>query len=273
MANTVAFFNGKGGCGKTTSIFHITGVLAEKYQKKVLVIDLDKQRNTSDSLLMENDDYLEECEKKTIKTVFDYLTGNAGLNEVVKKAYFRSRGNALPKYYNVDVLPSDVRLEDERKLRKVDIQEDINGFINENGYDWVLVDMPPSNKALNEICFSQIVNNVIVPFSSDVYSVSGYDDLMDIINKAREVNSNLNILGIYLARYMENCAVDQYIKEQLEEFGDMFINIQIPLMADLREAVMFGRPISFYKKTSKSRVAYENLTEYMKNKIEQMSDF
>lgn len=38
MANKVAFINGKGGCGKTTSIFHVAGVLAHKGQK-VLVIE------------------------------------------------------------------------------------------------------------------------------------------------------------------------------------------------------------------------------------------
>ena len=45
MVKKVAFINGKGGCGKTTSIFHVCGVLAQKGEK-VLVIDLDKQRNT-----------------------------------------------------------------------------------------------------------------------------------------------------------------------------------------------------------------------------------
>ena len=45
-AKRVAFINGKGGCGKTTSIFHVAGVLAKRGEK-ILVIDLDKQRNTT----------------------------------------------------------------------------------------------------------------------------------------------------------------------------------------------------------------------------------
>lgn len=260
MANKVAFINGKGGCGKTTSIFHVAGVLAHRGQK-VLVIDLDKQRNTTDTLLM-------ECEQEVEKTVFDYMTGKATVEEIVRQSLFRSRGNANPKYYGVDVLPSDVRLEEEKKLRNVDIKDDINAFIETEGYDWVLVDMPPSNKALNEICFAQIVDYVIVPFSSDIFSVSGYGDLMDTVQRAREINESLNILGIYLSRYMENCAVDKYIKDQLEEFGDIFIDVQIPLMADVREAVMFGRPISYYKMISKSKSAYEKLVNAMENKIE-----
>ena len=63
MVNKIAFINGKGGCGKTTSIFHVAGVLS-KNGEKVLVIDFDKQRNTSDILLL-NSEYPE-------KTVFDF---------------------------------------------------------------------------------------------------------------------------------------------------------------------------------------------------------
>lgn len=256
----VAFINGKGGCGKTTSIFHVAGILSES--SKVLVIDLDKQRNTTDILLMENDEPIQY-------TIFDYFKGNVSLDKVIKKAYFKTRGNANPKYYNVDVVPSDVVLEDESQLKGIEVKENFERYIKDNNYDWVIIDMPPSNKTLNEICFSQLANNVIVPFSSDVFSVSGYGDLMNTVNKAREINSDLNILGIYLSRYMGNCAVDKYIKEQLLQFGSVFIDIQIPLRSDIREAVMFGRPINYYKQDQKSKsiVAYKKLVEYMESKI------
>lgn len=259
MVKKIAFINGKGGCGKTTSIFHVSGVLA-KQGEKVLVIDLDKQRNTTDTLLLENEEEVEY-------TIFDNMQGTVNFENVVKKAYFRVRGNATPQYYNTDVLPADVRLEDESRLKDVDIKSSLDRFIKERGYTWVLVDMPPSNKQLNEICFSQIVDYVIVPFSSDIFSVSGYGDLMDIVNRAREINNNLRILGVYLARYMNNCAVDRYIKSELENFGENFIDVQIPLMADVREAVMFGRPISFYKNYSKSKIAYEKLVKVIESKI------
>ncbi len=256
----VAFINGKGGCGKTTSIFHVSGVLAHRGEK-VLVIDLDKQRNTTDILLMEN------TEDKPF-TVLDLFLGKANPSEVVRKAYFRSRGNANPKYFNVDVLGSDVQLENEDLLQNVQIKDTLDKFIEAEGYTWVIVDMPPSNMTLNEICFSQIVDYVIAPFSSDIFSVSGYGDLMDTVNKARTYNPSLVILGFYLSRYMENCAVDRYIKDQLaEKFGDMFIDVQIPLRADVREAVMFGRPLSYYKLISPSRTAYEKLVEIMESKI------
>lgn len=261
MANKLAFINGKGGCGKTTSIFHIAGVLAQRGEK-VLVIDLDKQRNTTDTLLMNN-------KNRPEKTVLDFFRGEATADEVTAQALFQSRGNAAPKYYGVDCMVSDVRLQDEESLANivgVAVGEKLEAFIEERGYGWVLVDMPPSNLTLNNICFGYMVDYAIIPFSSDIFSVQGYGDIMEVMAKAREVNPTLNVLGVYLARYMGYCAVDKYIRDELLKF-DTFIDVQIPLASDVREAVMFGRPISYYKQLSKSRKAYEDLVKEIEKRM------
>ena len=260
MTKRVAFINGKGGCGKTTSIFHVSGVLSKRGEK-VLVIDLDKQRNTTSILLMNTE--IPE------KTVLDFMTGEAEAGEVVARALFQSRGNAKPKYYNVDVMGSDVRLQDEAAISGIDgesVGKRLDQFIEEQGYTWVLVDMPPSNMTLNNICFRYLVDFAIIPFSSDIFSVDGYGDIMDVLDRAREENPTLNILGVYLARYMKQCGLDKYIREQLLNF-DTFIDIQIPLASDIREAVMFGRPISYYKMYSDSKSSYERLVEEIENRM------
>jgi chromosome partitioning protein len=261
MTNKVAFINGKGGCGKTTSIFHVAGVLS-KAGEKVLVIDFDKQKNTTDTLLMNSE--------KPSNNVLDFLLGNATAAEATAQALFQTRGNANPKYYGVDCMAAATGLEDESLLQTVDREafgDALNEFINERGYTWVLVDMPPSNKELNDICFERVVDFVLVPFSSDIFSVSGYGDILNMLDTAREKNPRLNIIGIYLARYMEQCGVDKYIREQLREQRG-FIDVQIPLASDVREAVMFGRPISYYKLLSKSKTAYENLVNEMTKRID-----
>ena len=262
MIKKVAFINGKGGCGKTTSIFHVAGVLSQK-NEKVLVIDLDKQRNTSDTLLMNNEDRPE-------KTVLDFFKGEAEAKDATAQALFQTRGNAKPKYFGVDCMVSDVDLQDEEKLAEIDGEDAgrrLEEFIREQGYTWVLVDMPPSNMTLNNICFGYMVDYALIPFSSDMYSVQGYGDIMEVMAKAREVNPTLNVLGVYLARYMTQCGLDKYIRERLLEF-DTFIDIQIPLASDVREAVMFGRPISYYKTFSKSRKAYESLVDEIEKRID-----
>jgi len=265
--NKVAFVNGKGGCGKTTSIFHVAGVLSAKGEK-TLIIDLDKQRNTTDSFLMNN---TEDSESLLENTMFDFLKGTAKPDDVIRQALFKSRGNANPKYYNVDVMPGDLRFEFAQELlQEIDIKESFDNFVQEQGHSWVLVDMPPSSYRLNQICFSQIVDFLVIPFSSDLFSLKGYSDLIDTIEKAREINQNLNLVGVYLSRYTENCAVDKYIRDKMiKMFGQAFMDVYIPVRVDIREAVMFGRPMSFYQPNSPSNKAFIRLVNIMEQRITQ----
>lgn len=259
----IAFVNGKGGCGKTTGIFNVSGVLASRGEK-VLVIDLDKQRNSTGLLTMNTPE--SEMPKKT---VFDFLMGEAEPDEVVAKAYFQSRGNANPKHYGVSVMVADKRLQDEARLQSVDGEaagRRLMEYAEQEGYGWILVDMPPSNMALNNVCFRYFVDFIIIPFSSDMFSVDGYGDIMDVMDTAREQNPMLSVMGVYLSRFRRNEGLEQYIKEQLSSQFPTFIDIQIPYATDVRESVMFGRPISFFKQGGKSKAAYEALTDFMTRK-------
>lgn len=47
---TIAFLNIKGGVGKTTSTLAFAMLLHEKYNQQVLVLDCDKQANSTKSL-------------------------------------------------------------------------------------------------------------------------------------------------------------------------------------------------------------------------------
>lgn len=259
---SVAFFNGKGGCGKTTGLINVAGALS-KEGEKVLVIDLDKQRNTTDTFL-QND--MSEYEEGKSSTFYDIIMETASVEKTVKKAYFAGIGQRKCHYYNIDVIPADIRFQNESTLkgRGGNIKEQLEKYVETSGYTYILVDMPPSNKVLNEICFTQIANNVIVPFSPDIFSVSGYSDLMDIILKARCRNESLNVIGIYLSRYRKRNA---NIKEALKSFGTMFIDeVQIPFSAQIEDTIMDGRPISYSRKKGKSREAYEQLTNLIKSR-------
>lgn len=260
-AKKIAFINGKGGCGKTTSIFHVAGVYAQQKQK-VLVIDLDYQQNTTDVLLM-------NTETRSNKTIYDFFLGNATPSEITSKSLFQSRGNAKAKYYGVDCMSADINLQNGHLLRNVDgaqIKSQLDNFVESRGYHVVLIDMPPSSYEINNIVFQYIADCAVIPMSSDVFSVVGYGKIMEVMNHARNINPNFQIIGVFLARYMANCIVDQYIREQMLEF-DTFIDIQIPLASDLRESIMFGRPISFYKNHSKSKEAFEKLVSAIELKL------
>ena len=238
-------------------LFNVAGVLSASGEK-ILVIDLDKQRNTTDTFLQDEQSGYEEGVSNTL---FDVFERRVCIDDIVKKSYFIGAGKRKSCYYNIDVLPADVRFANEHRLKElnVDIKEELERYVEEQGYTYILIDMPPSNDVINNICFTQIANNVIVPFSPDVFSVSGYSDLMEIINKARQINERLNIIGIYISRYRNR---NYLIKEALKSFGSMFIDeVQIPFSAQIEDTTLIGRPISYYKKKGKSLEAFEKITE------------
>lgn len=47
---SIAFFNNKGGVGKTTLLCNLAAYFATEYDKKVLVIDADPQCNATQSM-------------------------------------------------------------------------------------------------------------------------------------------------------------------------------------------------------------------------------
>ena len=91
MGRIIAIANQKGGVGKTTTAINLTAALAEK-GKKVLVIDIDPQGNTTSGFGIDKN----ELEN----TIYELMLGECSINECIIK-------NAME---NISVLPSNVKV-------------------------------------------------------------------------------------------------------------------------------------------------------------------
>lgn len=239
---TLAFVNIKGGVAKTTSIWNVAGELASR-GLKVLLLDFDRQCNlTNIALADEKSEYVQGISKD----IYDVLTGKATFEDIVCKCYISKFNNKESEYVDIDVIPGSQR------VAKAAIADEYIGVKEEfirfsASYDYVLIDMPACHEGINDICFTDFANNIIVPFSSDMQSLEGYEILIGMVNKAREKNDQLELLGIFLSRYSKNMPLDIYVKEQLNKFGT-FIDIQIPLHNDVRYSTAYCQPLVFFKK-------------------------
>ena len=74
----VTFFNNKGGVGKTTTIINLASYLSIYREKKVLVVDLDPQSNSTQAILPEEIwlEFYDPENRNTRKTIYDYKWAN-----------------------------------------------------------------------------------------------------------------------------------------------------------------------------------------------------
>ena len=98
---SIAFFNNKGGVGKTTLLCNLAGYLSRRYKKKILVIDADPQCNTT-SYVLEEDSFYSfyfETEGFTISSLIPSLEDGEG--------FVTSFDPIETKYFGFDIIPGN----------------------------------------------------------------------------------------------------------------------------------------------------------------------
>ena len=147
MGKIIAISNQKGGVGKSTTAINLSACLAERL-KKVLIIDLDPQGNTTSGLGIDRN----EAEH----TVYDLLEGGADVETCQIRTEF-GRLYVVPS--NVDLAGAEIEMmdmQDREFLLKKALAD------ARKKYDYILIDCPPSLSllTLNALCAS---DSVLIP--------------------------------------------------------------------------------------------------------------
>ena len=254
MSEIMAIANQKGGVGKTTTTINLSAALAEQ-GKRVLIIDMDPQGNTSSGLGIDKD------ELET--TVYQLMIGDNSFDECVQKDVFE----------NLDVLAANVNLAG-IEIETMDM-EDRNYILRdiisevEDKYDFIIIDCPPS---LNTLTINSMTtaDSVLVPIQCEYYALEGLSQLIKTIELVKErLNENLEMEGVvftmYDARTNLSLQVVENVKENLQQ--NIYKTI-IPRNIRLAEAPSYGLPINLYDPKSKGTESYMLLAEEVINKGE-----
>lgn len=194
--NTIAFFNNKGGVGKTTLVYHLAWMFAE-LGLNVVAADLDPQANLSSMFL--DEDTLEEIwtEPQTPRTVVGSLTPLLEGTGDVAAPWIAQVAPGIGLVVGDLALSSKVEddlssqwpvcLESKPRAFRV-----ITAFWRllaktaaERQADAVLIDVAPSLGALNRAAMIA-ANHVVIPLVPDLYSIQGLNNLGPSLRRWRE---------------------------------------------------------------------------------------
>lgn len=255
MATIIAIANQKGGVGKTTTTINLGAYLA-RLGKKVLVIDLDPQGNTTSGLGV-NRAELETC-------LYDVILSGADIIEVshqstVKNLHITPATNVLASA-EVELVNQPSR---EFKLRMA--IDEIQGL-----YDYILIDCPPS---LGLLTLNGLVasHHVLIPVQSEYYALEGLTQLLNTINLVKQrLNNQLDVMGIVMTMFNPSTSLSKQVHDEVKKhLNHKVFDTIIPRNIRLAEAPSYGQTILEYDKWSKGARGYKNLAKEVLKRAKQ----
>lgn len=252
MGKAIAIFNQKGGVGKTTTNINLAACLAIK-GKKVLVLDIDPQGNTTSGLGIDKRNI--EYSTYDLLTEEDFNTKQAIINTSTK---------------GLDIIPASVSLAGAEvelvsvKGREKKIKKALSKVKRQ--YDYIFIDCPPSLGLLT-INSLTAVDSVLIPIQCEFYALEGVAQLMSTIDIVKKnLNSKLKIEGVILSMFdgRTNLSI-QVVEEVKKYFKEKVYTTVIPRNVRLAEAPSYGLPIAEYDPKSSGAEAYREFAEEFLN--------
>ena len=247
MAKVIAITNQKGGVGKSTTAINLASCLSE-LEKKVLIVDIDPQGNTTSGYGIEKDELK--------YSIYDLIIGNCGVKDCILSL----------EYPRLDIIPSNIDLSGaEIELLEFEDKEyrlkDSLSIIKEE-YDYIYIDCPPSLSMLT-INALTAADSLLIPLQCEYYALEGLALLTNTISLIKEsLNPDLEIDGVLFTMFDSRTNLANQVVQNVRENLNAYIyETVIPRNVRLAEAPSYGLPINIYDPRSAGAESYRLLAK------------
>ena len=146
-------------------------------------------------------------------------------------------------------------------LDPIERTQQLKGLLAEvEGYDYVIIDCPPS---LGLLSINALVasNSIVIPVQAEYYALEGISELMNTYNLVKkQLNTDLEIEGVLLTMFDKRTYLSYEVVEEVKSyFKDKVFKVMIPRNPRLAEAPSHGLSTIEYDINSPGAYAYQTL--------------
>jgi len=246
MATTISIGLQKGGTGKTTTALALSSCLGN-LKKKVLLVDMDSQANSTEGSGVE-----------PTKTIYDCFADDSTFEEAAVHCSL------------YDLLPGEERLAVLEKMDTEDVEIDVLKNLLaavQSQYDFIIIDTPPALGNLLQI--SLVASDfVIIPCEPRPFALNRIDSFYETILAS---NKDIKVLGILLVKYSERTVLNKQIRLTLETKARLMhtkvFNTFIREGIAVAESQTMQVPLIEYDPKSKPCMDYQEFTQEVLKKV------
>lgn len=253
---TVAMINLKGGVGKSVTACNlaIDLTMVDNIPRRVLVVDLDKQANTSK--FFDRFNYGRPCAAELL-TDFQ-LDTQAAIQPT--------------EYAGLDIIPANMRLLTANKAVLMDCMHRQHDRLKNrlaekaDDYSYCLVDCPPDvdMAVINALVAADYA---VVPMDCDEWAMDGLREIYEqIMAIKQEYNPRLELLGVLVTKYRRTRYADDTIR-QLGRIGLPYFETMIRYSVRVAEAKSAHKSVEEYSPACGAAADYRQLAKEIARKM------